>query len=107
VAWFGAGEKDGPHPVGLKPANPWGLYDMHGNLAECVSDYFCLVMYEWPALPDPECTTECVCCRGGGVRGGHFAGKPYECCSFARNGSYQKLSVYGVRPVLVPEEVDK
>jgi formylglycine-generating enzyme required for sulfatase activity len=37
--WYQKGESAHPHPVGQKKPNPWGLYDLGGNISEVCSDW--------------------------------------------------------------------
>jgi len=87
-------------PVGLKPPNAWGLYDMAGNVWEWC-DWF--RQYPGGRLMDPQPADNPVGLRV--MRGGSWSDPPANCRSAARflNGSKNiRLQNFGFRVVLVP-----
>ncbi len=89
-AWYEVNSRERSHKVGQKKPNPWGLYDMHGNVAEWVLDEYTETGYEelehelqagrdvihWPTSAFPRV-----------VRGGSFEMESEQCRSAARMGS--------------------
>jgi formylglycine-generating enzyme required for sulfatase activity len=89
-AWYEPNAGESTHPVGKKKPNPWGLYDMYGNVAEWCLDRYDRDRYqEWPlyratlAPVNPPTADR----YPNVVRGGSWADGPAGCRSAARRGS--------------------
>jgi serine/threonine-protein kinase len=52
-AWFKDNSGGRPHEVGTKKPNPWGLYDMHGNVWQWCEDYYDEKYYANSPIKDP------------------------------------------------------
>ena len=100
-AWYGSNSGNQTREVGTKAANPWGLYDMHGNVWEwCLdswngSDYSSAAAVD-PVSPDPGSSRV--------LRGGSWNGSAQRCRSAYRDNYYpgNYRSDIGFRVVFVP-----
>lgn len=53
IAWYSGNSGSQTHPVGLKAANGFGLYDMSGNVFEWVSDWYLGNYYSSSPIVNP------------------------------------------------------
>jgi serine/threonine protein kinase len=88
TAWFGANNSGNTvKPVGTRAANPFGLFDVHGNVWEWVEDGWDPLAYQkmvGPSVKNPRSDTAVEGRRV--IRGGDFFMSPAECRSACRDG---------------------
>ena len=88
-AWYFDNSEEAYHKVGQKKPNPWGLYDMHGNVAEHVLDRYDPKTYQVFAgkpLSNPLVLPNEL--ENRGARGGSWDDDPEQLRSAARRGSH-------------------
>jgi formylglycine-generating enzyme required for sulfatase activity len=89
-AWFAGNAEDRTHPVGKKKPNPWGLYDIYGNVAEWCLDHYKKDAYA--ELPRDRLSLQPVIKPtemrfSDAARGGSWADEPAQFRSASRRGS--------------------
>jgi formylglycine-generating enzyme required for sulfatase activity len=127
-AWYFDDAEDKYHKVGTKKPNPWGLHDMHGNVAEWTLDQYIPDYYQQFAgklTKEPLAITTKLYPQA--VRGGSWDDDPQALRSAARRGSNKDwkqqdpqlpqsiwyftdalfLGFRVVRPLVEPSEAEK
>ena len=75
-AWFADNSGGETHAVGTKKPNPWGLYDILGNVMEWTSDQYDAAAYEQRAAGSPkDPKKEITELYPGAIRGGSYVSR--------------------------------
>jgi formylglycine-generating enzyme required for sulfatase activity len=88
-AWHKPNANQTTHPVGQKAPNPWGLYDLHGNVAEWCQDIYGEAYYQKKEAADPHGPAS-----GDKrvLRGGSWRASDDVCRSSARNSENARFA---------------
>jgi len=89
-AWYKENSQDKYQKVGTKKANPWGLYDMHGNVAEWTLDQYVPTVYRNRTQGETNPITVGEKVYPKAVRGGSWMDSPNRLRSAARRPSSKK-----------------
>jgi len=82
-AWYARNASKRTHPVKTKRANAWGLFDMHGNVAEWCNDFYAADYYRSSPGTNPQGPPAG---DKNVLRGGHWGAGTEACTSAARLG---------------------
>jgi formylglycine-generating enzyme required for sulfatase activity len=94
---YPAGEDGKTHPVGEKLPNPWGLYDMYGNVSEWCNGHYYSKGNEAAMKDDP---MGVLAANRHPTRGGSVYDSAGFCSSAARGGGIGQYRSTGLRAAL-------
>jgi len=89
LAWYSETSTGATHSVGLKTPNAWGLYDLHGNVAELCLDWYAYTDFGASSGLDPKGSSNSL--FGGGLRvrrGGAYNSTDVKCRSAYRGNQW-------------------
>lgn len=86
-AWYKSNSQEKTHTVGTKKPNQWGLYDMHGNVAEWTLDQYIPDYYSQTSATANNPLSKSTELYPQSVRGGSFEDESSDLRSAARRGS--------------------
>ncbi len=92
-AWYFENSDSKPHKVGEKKPNPWGLYDMHGNVAEWTLDQILEDGYQRFAgktMPSADALVWPTKLVPRAIRGGSWDDDAAQCRSASRLSSQER-----------------
>jgi len=106
LAWYSGTSTGATHSVGLKAPNAWGLYDLHGNVAELCLDWYAYTDFGASSGLDPKGSSNSL--FGGGLRvrrGGAYNSTDVKCRS-AYRGNQWPTNVYSETGLRLAKTLD-